>query len=842
MKMLSMKIRGSIGIKKGLGVDEIEIDFTNKTGLVALAGPNGRGKTTLLELMSPYRTLASRKGKIAHHFFLKDSLIVRVFMFNGTKYKTKIKINAESDRTDSFIYINDSEKSETTGKNKEYDKIIFDLFGSKDLFYNSVFCAQNSKNFSEMKTGEIKELFVEFLQIEKLVLHEKKAKDAISFYETKNEVHESELASFQKEIEKTTGYENELKMLNAEKAGIQRNIKHNEKIIKELRSTLDDKKEQLTENKIVLQKKDGLSKDALKISGEIGDIQNDTSSENSGHYIINAKICDELCKLSDVLDKKTEIESAAEAIKTDQKNFDSLLVEIDQVKTKIQEFQTKDNKLRSESEKIQHEIDLLKADPDIIELKQTGINGMNEVTRLTDLIKNIDKDIGVVIYDSELVRLQSELESLNKTVSLSIDPDCKSESCPAIKSIEDAKNLIPKTESSIFEIQLYLALVISGLEQTKLHHSLKKDELISETNKLREELIVKNNEIKAELSKLDDSLEINKAAFVSLGIVYSEYDKRMIPELETSILSVKINIKNNQELSGKLPDLKVAESKSEDIKKRISDETASFNKKMKDLEEKKAVKETELKIVNDQIEKLGKSLVKNLDSDILDLNKKICDAESSNEKTKVSIDTLNNNIAITENDLKKKDEYIELMQNQRRIISAINKEISEWTYIKLGCSKTGLQALEIDGASPLIMHEANSLLELAFGLDFQIDIVTQDPESGREVFWIMVNRGDGSTDEFGMLSGGEKVWIAKALSLGMTLISKQKSERNFKTFFVDESDGPLDSEKSLKYINLYRSMMEHGDFETCFYISHNPDIVSMADWCLDFSSKTLGWK
>ena len=95
---------------------------------------------------------------------------------------------------------------------------------------------------------------------------------------------------------------------------------------------------------------------------------------------------------------------------------------------------------------------------------------------------------------------------------------------------------------------------------------------------------------------------------------------------------------------------------------------------------------------------------------------------------------------------------------------------------------------------------------------------------------------DGSEDDFGNLSGGQKVWIAKALSLGMTLVSKRKSGRNFMTLFADEEDGALDSEKALEFIQLYRSMMITGDFETCFYISHNPEVVAMADHVIDFST------
>ena len=67
MKLLNLRAKGFIGFKKGLNLDEVSIDLSGLAGLVALDGPNGRGKTTRLELLSPYRTFASRKKALQHH-------------------------------------------------------------------------------------------------------------------------------------------------------------------------------------------------------------------------------------------------------------------------------------------------------------------------------------------------------------------------------------------------------------------------------------------------------------------------------------------------------------------------------------------------------------------------------------------------------------------------------------------------------------------------------------------------------------------------------------------------------------------------------------------------------
>lgn len=56
MKPISLTLKGFRGIRDGLGRDVIELDFERLAGdaqLVAIVGRNGRGKTTLMDNMTP---------------------------------------------------------------------------------------------------------------------------------------------------------------------------------------------------------------------------------------------------------------------------------------------------------------------------------------------------------------------------------------------------------------------------------------------------------------------------------------------------------------------------------------------------------------------------------------------------------------------------------------------------------------------------------------------------------------------------------------------------------------------------------------------------------------------
>jgi DNA repair exonuclease SbcCD ATPase subunit len=163
----------------------------------------------------------------------------------------------------------------------------------------------------------------------------------------------------------------------------------------------------------------------------------------------------------------------------------------------------------------------------------------------------------------------------------------------------------------------------------------------------------------------------------------------------------------------------------------------------------------------------------------------------------------------------------------------IQADIADWTYIRNACGKNGLQAMEIDGAAPIITGFANDLLSQAFGSLYTVKFQTQD-ENGKECLDIITITDDGEEVLLENLSGGQKVWILMALRLAMTLLSKEKSGRNFQTSFFDELDGALDSENAVNFISMYRAFMEIGHFEAIPFISHKQECRSMADHVLMF--------
>lgn len=194
MSIFSLKVKGSLALKDALGVDEIALDLSGIKGLVAFAGKNGQGKSTVLEMLQPFARLASRKGALASHFFGKDAFKELWFPFQGHQYHSLIKIDSDSGRTEGFLWKDGADKSMTNGKISEYSKVIAELLGSPDLFFASTFCAQNARKLNELTTGKLQELFSEILRLDKLVGYSETSKQCKNVLTNIAEKLKSEMA------------------------------------------------------------------------------------------------------------------------------------------------------------------------------------------------------------------------------------------------------------------------------------------------------------------------------------------------------------------------------------------------------------------------------------------------------------------------------------------------------------------------------------------------------------------------------------------------------------------------------------------------------------------------
>src|SRR6266513_85247 len=188
MRPISLTLKGFRGIRDGLGRDVLELDFERLVGdakLVAIVGRNGRGKTTIMDNMTPFPIMPSRAGADGLGSFsyydqvcLPESVKDLVWEHGGERYRSQLvfRMNGRK-KTEAFLHVrrgdswqpmrlNDGTVSD--GKVDTYVQCVERILGSSETFFTSVFAAQGKRPLSAYKNGEIKTLLADLLGLDEV--------------------------------------------------------------------------------------------------------------------------------------------------------------------------------------------------------------------------------------------------------------------------------------------------------------------------------------------------------------------------------------------------------------------------------------------------------------------------------------------------------------------------------------------------------------------------------------------------------------------------------------------------------------------------------------------------
>lgn len=172
-------------------------------------------------------------------------------------------------------------------------------------------------------------------------------------------------------------------------------------------------------------------------------------------------------------------------------------------------------------------------------------------------------------------------------------------------------------------------------------------------------------------------------------------------------------------------------------------------------------------------------------------------------------------------------------------------EIADWRFLERACGPDGIQALELDALAPSIAAVSNRILTEAYGSRYQIEFrTTRIAGKGSktkqvedfEIFVLDTETGDEQTID--SLSGGEAVWIRKALYDGFAIIRAKNTDVQFLNVFLDEADGALDPEARMLYLRMLEAAhREAGRFQTIL-ISHSTEIQAMVERVINVADLT----
>jgi exonuclease SbcC len=760
MKITSLRLRGFTGIKRGLNLDDLTLDFSNLSGLIALSGENGSGKSTCIDCLHPYRQLASRNKSLQHHVFLRDSLKELCFEYAGDSYRTLIKIDSDSERTEAFAWKNG--QPQVNGKVSEYDKYIVGLFGSAQLFFSSVFCAQNAEKISDMTTGELKKLFSEFLKLDRLVEFENTAKQTIALLTAKADGIQRDIQAAIKSLEGKKSLDEKLDNTEA-------NMKETKLIIKILTQEMIDMEREIesvrakaADNAAIQQRVKDLQTIVLRLDAEE---RADTATSEKELSVLREKtisIMNDVKASEKLLESKAQIEKAT-------------------FKVAVLEAHIADNA---------EQVTTIYSEQ-LIPLNDQFRTAMSKLEESKSRLSAIISDPVVRILEAKSRNLKEKLHDLDKK-----DPACTSTKCSFITGALIAQGELDELEPRVLRLKKEI-----------------------ETHATAEQVIIaqKTQETNDILSQLDAAGAIKK-------------------EIEAKSAVLKSNLAAVRIIAADQSKIAVAEARLDDLRQR-KDEAITDGKRIKAAwDERIATKRAEIEAIclamknaKQNVDVMAENRLSDIQSVLVSHRARMDDETSSMARLEAARAAIEKEIAAkAEIDAR----ISALVTEHGQVVG----ETAEWVYLKNACSKDGLRALEIDSVAPIISGYANDLLTQTFGPQYTVKLRTQDEETGKEVLDILTIREDGSEVNIENLSGGERVWSLKTLSLAMTLISKERSGRNFKSMFCDESDGALDTGNAINFVQMYRSLMKIADIDTCFFISHKEETIGLADHVLTFGN------
>lgn len=186
MRWESLRVRGL-----GPFREEVEIDLAGIAGqVVAVTGQNGAGKSTLLELLAGaiYRETPTR-GSLASLATARDAF-VEARVVNGAVHTIRQTVDSVSGKGEALVLDVAGAPVLPDTKVKAFDSWAAEHLPPAEVTFNSIFAAQGSGGFIDLKAGDRKAVLLRVLGVEHL-----EAKAEIARSRARDAKREAELAS-----------------------------------------------------------------------------------------------------------------------------------------------------------------------------------------------------------------------------------------------------------------------------------------------------------------------------------------------------------------------------------------------------------------------------------------------------------------------------------------------------------------------------------------------------------------------------------------------------------------------------------------------------------------------
>lgn len=183
MTPLSLTLTGFKGIRDGLGRETVTLNFAELARgaeLIAITGRNGRGKSTILDNMTPYPVMPSKAGhdgmgafSYYEEVYLPENLKELTWELDGVLYRSQLVIRDQGKRkTEAYLHehragrwqpVSLPDGTLSDGRMETYLKCVEGIAGNCSTFLTTAYSAQNRRQIATYRNAEIKSLLADLL-------------------------------------------------------------------------------------------------------------------------------------------------------------------------------------------------------------------------------------------------------------------------------------------------------------------------------------------------------------------------------------------------------------------------------------------------------------------------------------------------------------------------------------------------------------------------------------------------------------------------------------------------------------------------------------------------------
>lgn len=435
---------------------------------------------------------------------------------------------------------------------------------------------------------------------------------------------------------------------------------------------------------------------------------------------------------------------------------------------------------------------------DLDRLKSSDASNISsELKEVSIKISNIEKS---------LISLKSKIASNETSINdYTDDISNRLKSISLIKdNLDSKKTLISKSEEEIkAEIDRLVALEAKGqkyiakleMEYRKYSKPLPdkaecevcfneltqeyKDKVIEQNEQKAKEL---ENELKEYSDKLNRCSSAKSTAQKELQAFYKNQND--ISNLENKIQNEKSQVQKSQQFLI-------------NVKKLLEDMVDDFNNKELEL--------VRLKERKDSLNELSVKL------NIEDITRKISENNSAlnklQEEHKNLIESFayyNANVGVIEEKIRSKNEDIRSLRNYKKEEEELNDKLKLHKALSFAFGAGGIPTLIIHTILDDLQIEANKFLqEIRSELEIQFLIEKDDKDTLDIVFKV-----HGKPREYELLSGAQKVFVAFALQLGLSLVIQKRLGVDVRLLLLDEVDQPFDMNGQDAFVSIVKELQK----------------------------------